>query len=214
MLPEFIRIQEENHIMSLFKEVLIIEDLKVLGFQLLNHRVSIDYNQALMVMKALGKLHAISFAIRDQKPNLFNEFCVNTEEEFYNGTMYEPITEILKNNGTKITQRLKNVNNFYSKTFKQLFVKLPIIVNTIVQSQLSNNYSKDLGSCMLKYNELYKYLLGLKTSNQKLFTDYIEQAIKSIEATNGMNESDKSLSDIVPPRKKMKVLFAFDSNRD
>ncbi|KAF5292327.1 hypothetical protein FQA39_LY03361 [Lamprigera yunnana] len=171
VLPEFIRIQEENHIKSLFnpfamyyngtdinnKEVLIMEDLKVLGFQSLNHRVSIDYNQALMVIKALGKLHAISFAIRDQKPNLFNEFCVNTEEQFYNGTMYEPVTEILKNNGTKIIQRLENANSSYTNTFKKLFATLPTIVNTIVQSQLSENYSVICHGDYETRNFLFKY---------------------------------------------------------
>jgi DDE superfamily endonuclease len=47
-------------------------------------------------------------------------------------------------------------------------------------SQPVRNFQKNLKSCMLKYNELYKDLLGPKTSNQRLITDYMGQAAKSI----------------------------------
>jgi len=55
------------------EHVIIMENLKMNGFGLWDKTKSIDYDTVCLYMKALGKLHAISFAFRDQKPKLFDE---------------------------------------------------------------------------------------------------------------------------------------------
>lgn len=55
------------------QHVIIMENLKSTGYGLLDRTDQVDYRTVCLFMKALGKLHAISFALRDQKPKLFDE---------------------------------------------------------------------------------------------------------------------------------------------
>lgn len=50
---------------------LVLEDLKVVGFEMWNKLKPIDLTHARLVVRELGKLHAVSFALRDQRPELF-----------------------------------------------------------------------------------------------------------------------------------------------
>ena len=57
-------------------ESLFLEDLKRRQFEMLNYRKeSITFEHVSLVMKALGKLHAISFALKDQQPEKFKELA-------------------------------------------------------------------------------------------------------------------------------------------
>lgn len=55
------------------EHVVIMENLKSIGYYLWDKTISIDYETVCLYMKALGKLHAISFALRDQKPEVFDK---------------------------------------------------------------------------------------------------------------------------------------------
>lgn len=49
-----------------FQEMLIFEDLKQHGFEMFNRHSEVTYPHAVLVMRVLGKLHAISYGMRDQ----------------------------------------------------------------------------------------------------------------------------------------------------
>ena len=51
-------------------EGLFLEDLKVIGFEMFDRFKDVTVDHVNRVMESLGKLHALSFAIRDQKPEL------------------------------------------------------------------------------------------------------------------------------------------------
>lgn len=53
---------------------LFMEDLKVGGYDMWNKLEDLDFTHASLVMKEMGKYHALSFALRDQRPELFAEF--------------------------------------------------------------------------------------------------------------------------------------------
>ncbi|XP_037052185.1 uncharacterized protein LOC119085789 isoform X2 [Bradysia coprophila] len=55
------------------EHVIIMENLKSIEYSLWDKRIPVDYATVCLYMEALGKLHAISFALRDQKPDVFNE---------------------------------------------------------------------------------------------------------------------------------------------
>lgn len=55
------------------EDVIIMENLKSIGYGFWDKTKPIDYDTVCLYMEALGKLHALSFAIRDQKPQLFDE---------------------------------------------------------------------------------------------------------------------------------------------
>lgn len=56
------------------EQVIIMENLKSKGFGLLD-KTKVDYDAVCLYMKVLGKLHAVSFALRDQKPEVFDEIA-------------------------------------------------------------------------------------------------------------------------------------------
>lgn len=51
---------------------------------MLNHREKwVNFDHISLMMKALGKLHALSFAIKDQQPKKFTEFTNSIKEQFW-----------------------------------------------------------------------------------------------------------------------------------
>ena len=51
-------------------EALYLEDLKVTGFEMFDRFKDITVDHVNLAMKSIGKLHALSFAMKDQKPDL------------------------------------------------------------------------------------------------------------------------------------------------
>lgn len=67
-------------------ESLILEDLKLRKFEMLIHReVPITFEHMSLLMKALGKFHAISFALKDQQPEMFQQFSSSLFEQYWTG---------------------------------------------------------------------------------------------------------------------------------
>ncbi|XP_033209281.1 uncharacterized protein LOC117168047 [Belonocnema kinseyi] len=62
-------------------EILILEDLKPGGFTMKETKM-LDYPHALLAVRHLGRFHAYSFAIRDQKPSEF-EILKKIKEPFF-----------------------------------------------------------------------------------------------------------------------------------
>ncbi|KAK5642398.1 hypothetical protein RI129_008565 [Pyrocoelia pectoralis] len=105
ILSEFLKIQVEKKLTAGFQtfpkiyltssdnlqEALLMENMKKKGFKHINHRVGIDYPHALLVMKELGKFHALSYAMRDQKPKIFNEWADDCAECFFSNNYWSDL---------------------------------------------------------------------------------------------------------------------------
>lgn len=64
-----------------FSECLILEDLNVCGFKMIDRFTEdVTANHVRLVMQTLGKFHAISFAVQDQQPKKFIELASNLNE--------------------------------------------------------------------------------------------------------------------------------------
>lgn len=92
VLPLFVRFQEEKGLTaengffdfpkSYFavsdtktdRHVIIMDDLRTQGFLLWDKLQPIEYENVRLLMTALGRYHALSFAIRDQRPEVFATF--------------------------------------------------------------------------------------------------------------------------------------------
>lgn len=91
-------------------ESLFLEDLKVNQFEMLDHRKEdLTFEHVALVMKALGKLHAISFALRDQQPEIFAKVTSNLEELYYR-TDNEDFTIFLTTMGQRAINTLNEQN--------------------------------------------------------------------------------------------------------
>lgn len=92
VIPEFVKFQQERKISAsqgfcefpkvyyaeysdeLDDALIIMEDLRERGFVLWDKFKPTPYENAKLIMKALGKFHAISFAMKKLKPEVFNKF--------------------------------------------------------------------------------------------------------------------------------------------
>lgn len=64
-------------------ECLLLEDLSVRDFAIIDRfTVDVTDEHVHLVMKALGKFHALSFALKDQQPEKFHELASNLKEVF------------------------------------------------------------------------------------------------------------------------------------
>ncbi|XP_031334537.1 uncharacterized protein LOC116164492 [Photinus pyralis] len=113
---ELVRIQEEMGISDVFQpfpklyltrtqdrgEALVMDNMKKKSFTTVSQRVEADYPHALLVMRDLGKLHALSYAIKDHKPDTFKYFEQNLQESFYNSSFLESVIEMIVPLGNKV----------------------------------------------------------------------------------------------------------------
>lgn len=53
---------------------LVMEDLKKSGYQMNDKLKPADFNHVKLFMESLGKYHAVSFALKDQRPGIFEQF--------------------------------------------------------------------------------------------------------------------------------------------
>jgi hypothetical protein len=51
--------------------IIILEDLRDSGYKMVDKHIPINYEHAKLSFSALGRLHAISFALREKKPEIF-----------------------------------------------------------------------------------------------------------------------------------------------
>lgn len=90
LLPEFVKLQRENNIedsegffnfpkcyLAEFNDedsIIIMEDLRESDYKMWNKREPINLEHTKLAVEALGKLHALSFALKEQNPELFDKF--------------------------------------------------------------------------------------------------------------------------------------------
>lgn len=92
VLPEFVKFQEEKKIkmsngffnfpkcyyaecdLERDEAILIMEDLRESGFKMWDKFLPTNFEHSKLVAASLGRLHAISFAFKAQKPELFEKF--------------------------------------------------------------------------------------------------------------------------------------------
>lgn len=102
VLPAFVRFQKEKGLSEIdsfvsFPKVfaceindvddtcfLIMEDLRPQNFEMWPKEKTIPIDHELMIMRELAKLHAISFAMKDQCPNEFEQFKCLRDPKFEN----------------------------------------------------------------------------------------------------------------------------------
>lgn len=54
--------------------LIIMDDLRPIGYALWNKQVSLEFDNVRLLLTALGRCHALSFALRDQMPAIFETF--------------------------------------------------------------------------------------------------------------------------------------------
>lgn len=93
-----------------FSESLFLEDLRLNDFEMMDfRRDDLTFEHFELVMKALGKLHAISFALRDQQPETFAKITSNLDENYFRNDN-EDFTTFLTAMGNRAINTLNERN--------------------------------------------------------------------------------------------------------
>lgn len=111
---------------------IILDDLRSNGFVMWNSKQPIRNDHSTAVMRALGKFHGISLAMKHQKPNLFEQFtnADNIPKEFLSGDylqallhpVYDQAIELLKDEEHKNV--LRSVKKQMAVLFEQCLGKI------------------------------------------------------------------------------------------
>lgn len=107
-----------------FSECIVLEDLKRKNFFPLNRYIDKATNEHVcLAMRALGKFHAISFALKDQQPEKFKTYASNIEQIMHSNTersrqLHKIVTRgaIQSVSGVADVKLLDRLNKFYEKS--------------------------------------------------------------------------------------------------
>lgn len=102
-------------------EGLIFDDLKARGFDMFDRLKEVTKDHVFLVMRTLGKLHAVFYAIKDQKPELFesyytlkDSFTIMAETEqstlpaYYNSLKKQTLEVVEKCDDLELKERIVN----------------------------------------------------------------------------------------------------------
>lgn len=102
--------------------LIVMENLKIMGFELWDKTVKIDFNTVGNVLTELGKFHAISFAMRDQKKEIFDKIS----------DIRDPFLDMFKGNGL--------TENMVSGSIQQTIDVLDNEIEIKVMEKVKKNY--------------------------------------------------------------------------
>ncbi|KAK4884214.1 hypothetical protein RN001_000485 [Aquatica leii] len=172
VLCEFDSMQEEKCIINPFKsypeyykstsqpfeEFIILQNLKLCGYKHYNCDMPVDLDHAVMVMRNYGRLHALSYALRDQKLHIFEQIIKNTHDDCFQNFQKHDVRAFCKD---RIEQALKSLDPIKEKPAYQKFQEFSEnmfeILPKCVDSKLTDKHAVIIhGDCSLS-NFMFKY---------------------------------------------------------
>jgi len=109
-------------------------------------------------MKEYGKFHALSYALQDQKPEIFKELCNNTEETFFSHMKNDEMHKGIQQQSEKALNALDPVKHkvAYEK-FKNFRSAMIDLLHEAVKAKPAGKYAViGHGDCWVN-NMLFKY---------------------------------------------------------
>ncbi|XP_065094901.1 uncharacterized protein LOC135715653 [Ochlerotatus camptorhynchus] len=144
------------------ESVIIMDDLRLKDYRMWNKMVPVNYEHARLLMIQLGRLHAVSFALKDQQPDVFEQFKVP-----------DPMTAMMIANAgfTQMMQmsldRVLTIIEPHEEKTRQKLLKLKDTIfddlQTITKSEIAGPYAVlSHGDCWIN-NMIYSYKRGVPT---------------------------------------------------
>lgn len=174
IFPELIKFQKDKNVatfqafaksytssLEMGAEALLMDDMKIKNFKLIDHRAKLDLPHATLIMREIGKFHALSFAIRDQRPEFFKYLENNCRDIFYSSdklssTLHKAVTNI----GTEILKSYDTSTHAKEVESLQNFIKnIPSVVNSMLSLDKAGKYAVinhgdlEIRNILFKYND-------------------------------------------------------------
>ncbi|XP_031334603.1 uncharacterized protein LOC116164550 [Photinus pyralis] len=172
VIPEFLKLQEEKQLEQIFQpfarcytisrakgnEAIVMENLKIKGFVTGDHHTDVDYSHALLVVKELGRFHAMSYAIRDHKPKVYERFEQDCQETFFNSHMFTPVLTIFRKLGAAVLKSYDPVKDTRQiESLQKSLQKVPRVFRDLRCLQRYGRYSVVNHGDVQMRNLLFKY---------------------------------------------------------
>ncbi|KAB0793312.1 hypothetical protein PPYR_12932 [Photinus pyralis] len=172
VVPEFLKLQEKKalssglgpfikvHLTSLemFREALIMENMKLKGFRDRDYRIDVDYAHASLVMKEMGKLHALSFAIKDQTPDVYRYIEENLRESFFNSNSFNRMVSMVQISVEVISKDYESTHDrALCLKLRTSFEKVPDFLKSLQNSRIFGRYSAITHGDLQIRNVMFKY---------------------------------------------------------
>ncbi|KAK4884200.1 hypothetical protein RN001_000471 [Aquatica leii] len=175
IIPEFVNFQQEKNIEPLFQpfakiygssleefgESLVLEDLVKQGYSLGSYKEPVKYSVAIFVMEELGKLHALSYAIRDQKPTVFNKLKNQCSMSYFlRPEIFNNILGITKNLSEQLINTFSTEHAFALATLKESITNASELFSDILKVSFEeygvlNHGDHQLRNLFFQYEDLH-----------------------------------------------------------
>ncbi|XP_031352243.1 uncharacterized protein LOC116177409 isoform X2 [Photinus pyralis] len=171
VFPEFLKLQKESQILNPFKsypclysyvdgyyqEMLVFENVKVSGFKLLPRHRPLDKNHVLLVLKQYARLHALTLALRERRPEVFKQISKSMGDGFFERYTREAVRRLGEHRVKQALQTLDPIKD------KSAYCKLHNFSRTMFQKltalmEMENPYSVvshidcGIGNMLFKYD--------------------------------------------------------------
>ncbi|KAJ9582748.1 hypothetical protein L9F63_022893 [Diploptera punctata] len=138
------------------KPVIVLEDLKKLGFTMAERLNGLDMDHCLLVLRSLARFHAISLALREENPNMFQKFSTTIFCE----EMRSDLETFFTVNIAKLAQEVENwagYERFATKLHKLSENAMGIWINSVAMNEGDFNVLSHgdlwLNNIMFRYSE-------------------------------------------------------------
>ncbi|XP_058825477.1 uncharacterized protein LOC131685633 [Topomyia yanbarensis] len=144
------------------QSVIAMNDLRLKGYRMWNKMIPVNYEHAKLLMIQLGRLHAVSFALKDQRPEVFEKFKVPDimttafdDSEPFKQMMFISVDRAL----TTLEEHEEKVRQKVLKMKNTMFEDMV----TLTKSEMAEPYAVlGHGDCWIN-NMMYSYKKGVPT---------------------------------------------------
>lgn len=156
VLPEFTKFQEKRGVLEPFKsyakcyftsseimnEALVMENMKEHGFFLRDRHHSLNSEDVMIVMREYGKFHAISYALRDQEPELWQELAKNVTGHFFDNWNADQVKESSLHQYGRVVKALDPAADKEAcKKFEEFKDNVAERISKVLKAETSGDYS-------------------------------------------------------------------------
>ncbi|XP_055538989.1 uncharacterized protein LOC129726391 [Wyeomyia smithii] len=142
------------------ESAIVMDDLRLKNYRMWNKLIPVNYEHSKLLMIQLGRLHAVSFALKDQRPEVFEMFKVADPmgESFKNNA---PFVEMMNMTMDRAIDTLEPGEEKYRQKLLKLKPTLIYEMSTIAQSAKAEPYAiLGHGDCWVN-NFIYAYKKGV-----------------------------------------------------
>lgn len=183
ILPAFEYLQRKRNLAQIFKpypqflasslqnmcETVIMENLKAHRYVMKSRREPLDYNHTKFVITHYAKFHALSFALRDQYPEKFQELAGNMKSNFFSEANTDEMQTAMAATCTRALKCFTEDNKKELKLLNYLEKHAYDVITYSSNGDVAGNHAVFIHGDSWINNMLFKYEVSILTYSKARF---------------------------------------------